>query len=53
MIYTLQDIQEELSVVSEDMEQYVRKNKVKIGKNGSISAKTHQMILDFFSGDLL
>lgn len=49
MVHILQDIQEELSVVSEDMEQFVRQNKLKIGKDGSVSAKTHQMIIDFFS----
>ncbi|HUZ58522.1 MAG TPA: site-specific DNA-methyltransferase [Hanamia sp.] len=51
MTYTTQDIQENLSVISEDMEQYVRENKIKIGKDGSISAKAYQTILDFYSGE--
>ena len=49
MVYTLQDIQEKLSVVAEDMEQYVRKNKIKVSKDGAISAKAYQTLLDFYS----
>lgn len=52
MTYTIQDIQEQLSVVSEDMEQYVRQNKIKIGKNGSISEKSYQTIIDFYSSEM-
>lgn len=51
MAYTIQDIREKLSIVSEDMEEYVRQNKIKIGKDGSISAKTYQTILDFYSSE--
>ena len=31
MIYKIQDVQEELSVVAEEMEQYIRKKKIKVG----------------------
>ena len=51
MDYTIQDIQEKFSVVSEDMEHYVRKNKIKVGKDGAISGKVHQTLLDFYSAD--
>ena len=51
MVYTTQDIQEKLSVVSEDMEQYVRQNKIKVGKDGVISAKSYQTLLDFYAGE--
>lgn len=51
MDYTIQDIQEKFSVVSEDMEHYVRKNKIKVGKDGAISDKVHQTLLDFYSAD--
>jgi len=51
MIYTIYEIQERLSVVSEDMEQYIRQNKIKVGRDGAISAKTYQTILDFYSAE--
>lgn len=51
MVYTINDIQEKFSVGAEDMEHYVRQNEIKIGKGGSISAKTYQTILDFYSGE--
>ncbi len=51
MGYTLQDIQEKLSIVSEDMEKYVRQNKIKVGRDGVISAKSYQTLLDFYTGE--
>jgi site-specific DNA-methyltransferase (adenine-specific) len=49
MVYRIQDIQEKLSVVTGDIEHYVRKNKIKVGKDGAISAKAYQTILNFYS----
>ncbi|MBN9349971.1 MAG: site-specific DNA-methyltransferase [Chitinophagaceae bacterium] len=49
MVYRIKDIQEQLSVVAEDMEKYVRKNKIKVSKDGNISAKAYQAIFDFYS----
>ncbi len=49
MTYTIQDIQERLSLFDGNMEEYIQANKIKIGKNGSISAKSYQALLDFCS----
>ena len=49
MTYTIQDIQEEFEVVAEDVEQYISSNKIKVGKNGSLSEKSYQALIDLFS----
>ncbi len=49
MSYTIQDVQEELSVVGEDIEKYIRLNKIKVAKDGSLSEKSYQTLLDLFS----
>jgi len=49
MAYTLQNVQEELSLVAEDIERYIRLNNIKIGKGGTISNKSYQMLLNFYS----
>jgi len=49
MGYTIQDIQEKLSIVSEDIEEYVIKNKIKVNKNGAISSNSYQTLLNFYS----
>lgn len=49
MGYTIYDIQEEFSIVAEDIQKYVRINNIKVGKDGRLSNKSHQMLLDFFS----
>ena len=49
MNYTIQDVQEELSVVAEDIEKYIRINKIKVARDGSISEKSYQTLLDLFS----
>lgn len=49
MIYTIQDIQEKLLIMAEDMEQYVRSNKIKVGKDGTVSAEVYQAVFDFYS----
>jgi len=45
----MQDVQEQLSIVSEDIQQYVRQNKIEVGKDGTLSAKSYQTLLDFYS----
>ncbi len=52
MIHTVQDVIDELSVVEEDVEKYIRLNKIKVGKNGSLSEKSYQMLLDLFSSQV-
>ena len=49
MTYTIQDIQEEFEVIAEDVEQYISSNKIKVGKNGSLSKKSYQALIDLFS----
>ena len=49
MIYTIKDIREKLSVSAEDIEKYIAKNKLKVGKNGVISAKAHKALFDSYS----
>jgi site-specific DNA-methyltransferase (adenine-specific) len=49
MPYTIYDIQDELSLVAEDVEKYIKQNKIKIGKDGAISEKAYQMLFDFYS----
>jgi len=51
MSYTIQDLQEQFSVVAEDMEQYVVQNKIKVGKDGAISSKSYQILMNFYSGE--
>jgi|GEM_PF-375332 len=47
--YKLQNVQDELSIVAEDMEKYIRLKKIKVGKDGQISEKSYQILLDLFS----
>jgi len=49
MAYTLKSIQEELSIVSEDIEKFVYENNIKISKDGNVSEKSYQILLDLFS----
>jgi len=49
MSYNIQSIQDKLSIVSEDLEEYVRTNKIKVGKNGNVSQKSYQILLDLCS----
>lgn len=49
MSYTIQDVQERLSVVAEDIEKYIKTNKIKVGNDGEISGKSYQTLLDLFS----
>ncbi|PWK80630.1 DNA modification methylase [Mucilaginibacter oryzae] len=49
MAYYIQDIQEQFSIVEEEIVEYALNNKIKIGKNGAISDRTYQTIFDFYS----
>jgi len=49
MIYKIQDIQKELSVVNEDIERYIKSKKIKVGEDGTISEKSYQLLFDFYS----
>lgn len=51
MNHTIQDIQDELSVIAEDIEKYIRINNLKVGKNGTLSEKSYQTLLNLFSGN--
>ncbi len=51
MGYTIQDLQIELSAAAEDIDKYIRLNKIKVGKNGSLSVKSYQTLLDLFSDE--
>ena len=49
MPYSLKLVQDQLSIVAEDLEKYVRQNKIKVGENGSLSKKSYQSLIDLFS----
>lgn len=51
MTYTIQDVQRELSIVAEDVQKYIRLNKVKVQKNGRLSESSYQMLLDLFTNE--
>ncbi|MDP2337849.1 MAG: hypothetical protein Q8N05_15675, partial [Bacteroidota bacterium] len=44
MTYSIQDVQEELSIVPEDIEKYISEYKIKVGKSGRLSAKSFKML---------
>lgn len=49
MDYTLQNIQEQFSIVAEEVENYIRDNKVKVGKKGRITPEVYQAMFDFYN----
>lgn len=49
MSYTIQEIRERHSVVAEDIEKYIRLNSIKVGKNGTLSEKSYQTLLELFT----
>lgn len=49
MRYTIQDVQNKLPLVSEDIEKFVKQNNISIGKDGLLSNKAYQAILNFYS----
>lgn len=51
MTYKIQDIKETLCLVSEDIEKYIKSQKIKVGKDGSISEKSYQILIDFYSNE--
>jgi len=50
MAYTIETVQKLFSVVAEDLEKHIHQNNIKVGKNGSLSKKSYQTLLDLFSG---
>jgi len=52
MAYLIQDIQEKLSIVTEDIEEYAKTQKIRVGKGGVISEKSYQVLIDFYSQEL-
>jgi site-specific DNA-methyltransferase (adenine-specific) len=49
MRYTIQEFQEKFSLVSEDIEQFVKSNDIQVGKDGALSNKAYQALLNFYS----
>ncbi|MCK9209388.1 MAG: site-specific DNA-methyltransferase [Ignavibacteriaceae bacterium] len=49
MLYTIQNIKERFSIVSDDVEKYLKINKIKIDDKGRISEKSYLILLDLFS----
>jgi len=47
----MQDVEEQLSIVSEDIHQYIIEKKIKVGKNGTISTKAYQTLINFYSAE--
>ena len=52
MIYKIQDIQNAFSNFSEDIEKYIKSQKIKVSKDGSISEKSYQILIDFYSHEV-
>lgn len=52
MGYRIQDVQDALSIVAEDIEKYIKSQKIKVGKDGSISEKSYQILIDFYSQEV-
>jgi site-specific DNA-methyltransferase (adenine-specific) len=50
MKYTIHDIAEQFSVLNEKVEELANKHNIKVGKNGSISENSYQILLNLFSG---
>jgi site-specific DNA-methyltransferase (adenine-specific) len=50
MGYTIQNIIEQFSVAEDDIEKHIKENGIKVGKNGALSQKSYQTLLDLFSG---
>jgi len=48
MRYTIQDVQNRLLLVTEDIEKVVQANNMEVGKDGIISNKAYQAILNFY-----
>jgi len=49
MSYTIHDIREELSLGAENIEKYIKQNRLKVGKNGTISEKAYRAMFEFYS----
>lgn len=49
MPYTIYEIRDQLSLVAEDIEKYIKQNKIKVGKDGTISEKSYRMLYNFYS----
>lgn len=47
--YTIQSLEDDYSIVAEDVEKYLTANELKIPKNGILSKKTYQGVLDFYT----
>jgi hypothetical protein len=47
--YTIQDVQDKLSILSEDIERLIKQNNISVGKDGLLSNKAYQAILNFYS----
>ena len=52
MGYRIQDIQDTLSIVAQDIEKYIKSQKIKVGKDGSISEKSYQTLINFYSQEI-
>jgi site-specific DNA-methyltransferase (adenine-specific) len=52
MVYKIQDFQDTYSIVTEDIEKYLKSKKIKVGKDGSVSEKSYQLLIDFYSREV-
>jgi site-specific DNA-methyltransferase (adenine-specific) len=48
LAYRIHDIQKQLLLTNEDLTEYIRTNKIKVDKKGTISARAYQSMLDFY-----
>jgi len=51
MEYTIQNLEENYSIMAEDVEKYLKANEIKFSKNGKLTKKAFQGVLSFFENE--
>lgn len=52
MDYSIQDVRNTFSLSENDVENYLKSQKIKVGKDGTISEKSYQILIDFYSHEI-
>lgn len=52
MDYRIQDLKDAFSINDNDINKYLKSQKIKVGKDGTISEKSYQILIDFYSQDV-
>jgi hypothetical protein len=51
MTYSVEDVQKNLSIVPEDIQKHIELNNLKFGRNGKLSEKSYQVLVESFSNN--